>query len=432
MWRLALVAAVIVGGGTLSTTACFGCDLDRVRDQVRADLGEFDIAELQARDGIVAIALVERAGEGRIGIGLHAVGTQLFTSVSGRDVDNALVANVGGVLAGWANQPSVQAVLSECGEGFAGGDPSPVLQQAVDEVLAGHGHVLRSGTSPWAVALAVVVGLLTLVLVPSRWQPYVVAAVATLATVLPLARMVVQTVGDPWVATTDQAIIELRTRDVGTADTPLVGAYSRYRWNHPGPLLFYAYAVPYRLAGEASWALMFGAGLLNLVVVVGTLRIAWRNGGAVLGSGVALGLALLVAGLNADCVDPWNPFAAVLPFALVIASAWAATEGDAIAVVVLALVGSFVVQSHVGYSLPVAALWLYVLIVMPPAVRRAPALLGLATVVLAACWGPVLYDQLFGSGNISALLAYFASDRLAIGWQAGLGIWAREMSLRGP
>ncbi|MGZ4701029.1 MAG: hypothetical protein ACXV98_07445, partial [Ilumatobacteraceae bacterium] len=62
----------------------------------------------------------------------------------------------------------------------------------------------------------------------------------------------------------DIALIELRTRDVLTAHPPLVGAYSRYGWSHPGPAEFYLFAVPYRLFGGDARALRLTALLFNI------------------------------------------------------------------------------------------------------------------------------------------------------------------------
>src|SRR5207244_4933496 len=101
----------------------------------------------------------------------------------------------------------------------------------------------------------------------------------------------------------DQAIIELRTRDVGTWDTPLVGPYSRFGGNHPGPLLFWLYAIPYRLTGGASWSLLAAPGILNLLAVAGALWIAWRTGRLEFTACLAAGIAVLVGNLGITCVD---------------------------------------------------------------------------------------------------------------------------------
>src|SRR5436305_7493624 len=76
----------------------------------------------------------------------------------------------------------------------------------------------------------------------ARW----VVITLAVAAVVPLAIVVIARGLTP---VSDWASIELFVRDVGTHATPLRGAWSRYGWNHPGPLLFFVLAVPYRLSG---------------------------------------------------------------------------------------------------------------------------------------------------------------------------------------
>src|SRR4051812_45809588 len=72
----------------------------------------------------------------------------------------------------------------------------------------------------------------------------------------------------PW---GDTALLELSVRDVGS-HVLLLGPYSRYRWHHPGPLLFDWLAVPYRLLGSNARALNQGS-LLTAAIAIGV--VAW-------------------------------------------------------------------------------------------------------------------------------------------------------------
>src|SRR5690606_16795832 len=69
----------------------------------------------------------------------------------------------------------------------------------------------------------------------------------TALVVLPVVVAIVAALTSDHQLAGDWALLELRVRDVGTSDTPLVGPFSRYGWNHPGPLLFWLLAIPYRL-----------------------------------------------------------------------------------------------------------------------------------------------------------------------------------------
>ena len=100
--------------------------------------------------------------------------------------------------------------------------------------------------------------------------------------------------GSVWRPSGDWAVLALRVDDVGGA-TPLVGPYSRYGWNHPGPLLYWALAAPYHLLGREPVDLLFGTALLNGVAAAGTAVLAWRRG--------RLPLLLMTAGTLAAADD---------------------------------------------------------------------------------------------------------------------------------
>ena len=337
------------------------CDVDAIAQQVERDLAGYALEQVKVGDGIVTILVTARTSDARISVALHATGPRLHTSIAGGDADDAALAAVGGVVAGWASAPAVQAVLGDCGRGFpdaAAADPASALQAAADGALARHARMLRRAMPVWLLVIVGLGGTLLIAMLPAAWRRHAIVAVGIAAPVVPLGWMIVRCIGVDWFPTGDLALIELRTRDVGTADGSLLGPYSRYGWSHPGPLLFWVYAIGYRLTGGASSSLLAAAGACNLIAAVGTVWVAWRTGRVVLAACVTLGLALLVASLHVDSIDPWNPFVTVLPFAFLIATAWAAIEGDGLALILSVLVGSFLVQAHIGFAVPVAVLLL--------------------------------------------------------------------------
>ena len=100
-------------------------------------------------------------------------------------------------------------------------------------------------------------------------------------------------------AYSDLALIEMNVRDVPT-HLPLVGAYSRNGWNHPGPLLYYALAPLYWLTGGADWGLNLGMATINAaaaLIVLLTVRALLRRTYLVV-AGILL--ALLAFTLGAD------------------------------------------------------------------------------------------------------------------------------------
>src|SRR5437763_856356 len=83
------------------------------------------------------------------------------------------------------------------------------------------------------------------------------------------------------VGTVPWAVIDLRTRDVFTSQTPLVGPYSR-GFNHPGPALFWLLAPFSVLAGGAAWGTLVGAAVLQGTAIALSGWLAFRRGGLML------------------------------------------------------------------------------------------------------------------------------------------------------
>lgn len=278
-------------------------------------------------------------------------------------------------------------------------------------------------------------------LLAQRW-PAVVAWLFALAVVLPVAVTGVAGAARAWLPAGDWAVLELRTRDVGGPLTPLVGPYSRFGWNHPGPLLFWVLALPYRATGAASSGLLLGAAAVNAAALGGLVLFAWRRGRLALVALTAALVGLMATHLGpAFLRDPWNPSVTVLPFLLFVVLAWSAVEGDPSALPPGAVVGSFLVQAHVGFGLLVAVLTAWAVAGFlrrrREAVRAgAPAAPGCSvrsatwwTVgLLALCWLPVLVDQVGGTGNLGALVAHFGSGAApTTGFATAAGIVAREL-----
>jgi hypothetical protein len=81
-----------------------------------------------------------------------------------------------------------------------------------------------------------------------------------------------------WNANDDLAILQLHLERVGNGDIPLVGAYSRLDFHHPGPLREWVFATTYWASGRRSAALPATAVTLNLVW---TLAACAADGGSV-------------------------------------------------------------------------------------------------------------------------------------------------------
>ena len=247
---------------------------------------------------------------------------------------------------------------------------------------------------------------------------------------LPLAISAVTlaiTVGNSYHPWADHAVMEMHVRDVGHHPL-LIGLYSRVGWSHPGPILFYLLAVPYRLTGGSSIGLNLGALLINGAAIVGMAVVARRRGGTPLLLCTLLGCGLLVRTLGPDFVrDPWVCYITVIPFGLMVLLSWSMTCGDTWALPVGVAVASFLAQTHVGYvalAVPLLA-WGALCLARQAAgrKRRGDAGVGpapgavtragiIAAIVGAVLWSPPLIDQVFHSpGNLSKILRWFQEGK---------------------
>jgi hypothetical protein len=146
----------------------------------------------------------------------------------------------------------------------------------------------------------------------------------------------------------DLALIELSTHDVGS-HAVLLGPYSRFGWHHPGPTLFYLLALPYRLLGGHPVGLSIGGAAIGALTTAAIAWVAYRRGGRPLLLWTLVVVSLFARAAGSLVTDFWNPFAPILPLALVVLLAWSVACRDMWALPALIGVGSFVVQSHVGF-----------------------------------------------------------------------------------
>jgi hypothetical protein len=270
----------------------------------------------------------------------------------------------------------------------------------------------------------------------------ILTAAALVLTLLPLVVMAVAVVskfGAHYIPTGDVAGTEVHVRDVGRHPV-LLGLYSRDRWSHPGPALFYVLAVPYRLSGASSLSLHVGAVVINALSIAAVGLIARRHGGVPIMLLTLVGCSLLVHGFGPfPLTSPWNPDVPVLPFAVVVFLTWAMLCGDKWALPVGAAVTTFCVQTHIGYMLlavPIFALGVGSLLLSAWQQRHESrasgtthGLLragGFAGLVLAVMWLPPVIQQInhssFGNhGNLGNIVDYFIhpSEPLRHTWAQG-------------
>ncbi len=282
-----------------------------------------------------------------------------------------------------------------------------------------------------------------------RTRGQVVAAVAlTLVALAPIIAVLIQRWGRVYVPVGDQAILDLRVRDVWTfsSDTPLTGPYSRFGWNHPGPTMYYLLALFSGLARQQAWASLVGNVLLQGVAVVWTARLSWKHGGL---RWMVPWLAVIT--LSYWATGPWifqqlwNPYLPYPFFTLLLLQAWLVGSGEGRRLVGMAFVASFLIQTHVGYALPVLAVSLWAVVRLLMAEHRAGrrmrrwSLWWPPLLVLGVLWFvPLVVDTaLHWPGNTVRLVEFYLGigpvrHPPALGLHSALGYLATEFRWRPP
>ena len=250
-----------------------------------------------------------------------------------------------------------------------------------------------------------------------RFRPDPVLVVAALLVLVPTLVAMGSALRNPWAPTNDWALLELQVRQVGTAHTPLLGAWSRFGWRHPGPLPFYLMALPYRLAAPEH-GLLFAAGVVNFLATLGCVAVAVRHP-RLRALTLLAGLAVLERGLGISQLgDPWNPTLPIVPFALFVLLCLELVLGPR-RWTLPALVGvaSFVVQAHVGFAQPVAAIGAATAALWWLEHRRLPAWRRLvpAAAVAGLAWLPVAFDEVVRTGNLSTIVRWSSGASVAPG-----------------
>ena len=282
------------------------------------------------------------------------------------------------------------------------------------------------------------------------WHRDRLALVATAALCLPFLVGFVVALRTDWTPASDLAVIHLRIRDVGSADTPLIGPFSRFGWNHPGPLLFWLLTPVTRLLGGGGNATFAAAAVQNAAVMVGISALAHRLGGRRLLLLLGVALALLCSALGGDVlISTWNPWISLLPFVALVLLSWGLHRGDLVLLPWTALAASYLVQSHVGYGAVVGALVAWGLLGLATswwAERRdtpgawaagrgrvATWVGGTAAASVVLWSGPILDQLTRPPGNARKIASYFASgDGEPIGLSPALTVISRSLSPLAP
>jgi hypothetical protein len=247
---------------------------------------------------------------------------------------------------------------------------------------------------------------------------------------------IVWTARRDWLPVADDAAMWLRTWDIGTKNTPLMGVHSRLGWHHPGPAIFFLFVLPLRLQGGLPSGLLVATLLVSFACAAGLVVLVARTAGEAAALVVAVFTAILCFGWGDKIIDPWNPYLAVLPFAVFLFAAWLASAGDRTAARVACVTGSFAAQSHLGALPPVVMIGAVAgaLALVRPARGTRKGMGGEAArnagLVLALWALPLVEQALHGrDGNLALIFRYFRSKGTdpRVGWKNGLAMTGGQL-----
>ncbi len=269
--------------------------------------------------------------------------------------------------------------------------------------------------------------------VPERWKKLFVAV----GLLLPLLAIIWSLAKVPDAAVDgDPALLELGTRQTARGHN-LLGPYSRYQFNHPGPAYFFLMLPSYYLSGQRHGSFLLTAVALNLVAVLLICLVVWRERWAVvLGSGLLL--SLFLASLGTDKLySAWNPDIPLLAFGAAIFSFAAAAAGRKAYLVPAIGLATLAVQSHVAFaaSVGLVALTTTLALSLPWLVgvrqrdcwdwRVWVALLAFLTVL----WLPPLCEELISErGNLTKIVSFFTLPHSHPSVSAGLKVLGDQVS----
>lgn len=278
-----------------------------------------------------------------------------------------------------------------------------------------------------------------------------VAAVAV--ALVPIVAAIVRKWAQHWVPIGDNALVELRSRDVFSFDDfPFLGTWSSASLtagkdlNHPGPLLFVLLALPVKLFGGPR-GVALGVGLINAAAVVGIALVGRRVRGQVGLLSATFVAAVLAWTLgSAMLTDPWNPHVLILPCLLLFVLVWGVACGHVDLLPWLVAVGSLCLQTHLGYTYLVPAMTIaalagaavvYVRSWRIHPVRRDDDLATLrrwgwrSAAVFVVLWSPPILEQVVGEGqgNLARIVTSAGGDEPAVGARVGVRIVASVVAM---
>lgn len=157
----------------------------------------------------------------------------------------------------------------------------------------------------------------------------------------------------------DDATLETRVINA-SRDVQYLGPYSRFGWNHPGPLYFYILLPFYQLFSMGTQSLYVGAAFINIISVLVLLFFLYKSGNNYFFFFTAFFFSLYIYGFLGLHIfrNIWNPHVTILPFAVFIFVSVHLSQGNLTVLPLSIFFASFVLQTHVAYAPAVMVMFL--------------------------------------------------------------------------
>jgi hypothetical protein len=148
----------------------------------------------------------------------------------------------------------------------------------------------------------------------------------------------------------DEAALELRVVNA-TKNIQFLGPYSRFGWNHPGPIYFYLLLPIYVLFSMGTQSLYVGAIFINILSLLTLLYFIFKSKNNYFFYFMAFFLSLYIYYFLGLPVfrSIWNPHVTILPFGALIFICAYMSLGNIKILPLAVLLASFIVQTHVAY-----------------------------------------------------------------------------------
>ncbi len=219
----------------------------------------------------------------------------------------------------------------------------------------------------------------------------------------------------------DLALLEQCTLETLRGEQEL-GIGGRAGGAHPGPAFFLAAAPLYAATGHSASSLFVTALFINALSTLVIIFTLWRTERR---GHVWLFLALLSGfflQMGWRLESSWNPYVSLTPFICCLVLLGAVARGWWIGLPGAVLAGSFAVQCHLSYALPVALSALAALglaLIARPASPSVPTmaarpvrwLVVAGMVGLAVWWLPLREELRPGPGNLESIVQFFRQNQ---------------------